>query len=89
MVNNLSSYMITLSAVCKLRPRPPALIDKMKTMYSDSLALKSYSKLAHSLVSVLSLKSRYFHPSMTLVIGSVWTGVVGIGSCLCRFCDRH
>jgi hypothetical protein len=69
--------MITVSAVCRLRPRLPALVDKMKTMYSDSLALKSCTKLARSSVFVPPSKRRYHHPmyfkkssmiSMTFVI---------------------
>jgi len=33
------THMITVSAVCKFKPRPPALVDKMNTLYSESLAL--------------------------------------------------
>jgi hypothetical protein len=69
--------MMTVSAVCRFRPNPPALVDKMKTLYSESLALKSCTKFARSSVLVTPSSRRNFHPimvrksamiSMTLVI---------------------
>ena len=46
------TYITTVSAICKLRPKPPALIDRMKTRYSESLALKSCMNEACSSVLV-------------------------------------
>lgn len=37
------SYIMTVSAVCRLRPSPPALVDKMKTMYSEFGALNIWT----------------------------------------------
>lgn len=69
--------MMTVSAVCKFRPRPPARVDKMKTLYSESFALNSATWPARSSVLVPPSRRRYFQPiifkkssiiSMTFVI---------------------
>jgi len=71
------SHMMTVSAVCRLRPSPPALVDKMKTMYSEFGALNIWTWPARSSVFVPPSNRRYFQPiifkkssimSMTFVI---------------------
>ena len=48
----MKTYIMTVSAICKLRPKPPALIDRMKTRFPESLALKSCTNEARSSVLV-------------------------------------
>ena len=68
---------MTVSAVCKFKPRPPALVDKMKTLISESFALKCWTWVARSSVFVPPSRRRYAQPiifkkssmiSMTFVI---------------------
>ena len=54
------AYMMTVSAVCKLRPRPPALVDRMKTLMSEFLALNCATCPARSSVFVPPSRRRYF-----------------------------
>jgi hypothetical protein len=71
------TYIMTVSAVCKFKPRPPALVDKIKTLISESFALKCWTWVARSSVFVPPSRRRYAQPiifkkssmiSMTFVI---------------------
>ena len=73
----IKSYIMTVSAVCRLRPRPPALVDKMKTINSEFGALNCWTWPARSSVFVPPSNRRYLKPiifkkssmmSMTFVI---------------------
>ncbi|KAF0267757.1 hypothetical protein FOG48_03172 [Hanseniaspora uvarum] len=68
---------MTVSAVCKFKPRPPALVDNKKQKYSESGALNSFNitVLSSVLVPPSNLKCLMFNQfkkscmiSMTVVI---------------------
>ena len=53
------SKMMTVSAVCRLRPRPPARVDRMKMKYSESGALNFTSSSPRSSAFVAPSSRRY------------------------------
>lgn len=74
---NFLTHIITVSAVCKFNPRPPARVERMKILNSESGALNICTNWARSSVLVPPSRRRCFHPiifkkssimSMTLVI---------------------
>ncbi|KAH3684790.1 hypothetical protein WICPIJ_004254 [Wickerhamomyces pijperi] len=52
--------MITVSAVCKFNPKPPALVDNKKAKYSESGALYNLSNSERSSGLVEPSNLRYF-----------------------------
>src|ERR1700722_6604923 len=59
--NEESTDIMTVSAVCKFRPNPPALVDRMKTWISESLALNCCTCPARSSVFVPPSRRRYLN----------------------------
>ena len=52
----------TASAVCKLRPRPPARVERMDTLYPEPFTLYNCTCQALSSVLVLPSRRKYFQP---------------------------
>ncbi len=56
------SKMMTVSAVCRLSPSPPALVERRKMKYSEFLSLKALSMSARSSDLVIPSRRRKRYP---------------------------
>jgi hypothetical protein len=70
----------TVSAVCKLRPKPPARVDKMKIKYGESGALNCASKSARSddFVEPSRRKNRKPRKARYLVINKMYNNQLNV-----------